>query len=127
MTYLCSILFICVASIDPLSKNKSPIIIKKCRNFCKQLTLPGRTVQQLPFFKTVRLCTVFNIELIDCPQVLMFLQLYEAIRILEFLSLFSNIGFCLFVVDCASLKKSVIHIQRHFVLVHKRSSELEVD
>jgi hypothetical protein len=47
----------------------------------------------------------FNIELIDCPQVLMFLQLYEAIRILEFLSLFSNNGFCLFVVDCALLKK----------------------
>jgi hypothetical protein len=39
------------------------------------------------------------------PQVLMFLQLYEAIRILEFLSLFFNNGFCLFVVDCALLKK----------------------
>jgi hypothetical protein len=34
------------------------LIIQKCRNFCKQLTLPGRTVQQLPFFKTVRLYTV---------------------------------------------------------------------
>ena len=28
------------------------------RHFCKQLTLPGRTVQQLLFFKTVRLYTV---------------------------------------------------------------------
>jgi hypothetical protein len=55
---LCSILFIFVASFDPLSKNKSQMIIQKCRNFCKQLTLPGRTVQQLPFFKTVRLYTV---------------------------------------------------------------------
>jgi hypothetical protein len=45
---------------DPLSKEKSRIIIQKCRNFCKQLTLPGRTVQQLPFFKTVRLSTVDN-------------------------------------------------------------------
>jgi hypothetical protein len=50
--------FIFVASVDPLSKNKSRIIIQKCRTFCKQLTLPGRTVQQLPFFKTVRLYTV---------------------------------------------------------------------
>jgi hypothetical protein len=50
--------FIFIASVDPLSKNKSWIIIQKCRNFCKQLTLPGRTVQQLPFFKTVRLYTV---------------------------------------------------------------------
>ena len=58
MTYLCSIFFIFVASVEPLSKNKSRIIIQKCRNFCKQLTLPGRTVQQLPFFKTVRLYTV---------------------------------------------------------------------
>ena len=58
MTYLCSIFFIFVASVDPLSKNKSRIIIQKCRIFCKQLTLPGRTVQQLPFFKTVRLYTV---------------------------------------------------------------------
>ena len=60
MTYLCSICFICVASVDPLSKNKSRIIIQKCRNFCKQLTLPGRTVQQLPFFKAVRLYTVIK-------------------------------------------------------------------
>ena len=60
MTYLCSIFKIFVASVDPLSKNKSRIIIQKCRNFCKQLTLPGRTVQQLPFFKTVRLYTVFT-------------------------------------------------------------------
>ena len=58
MTYLCSIFCIFVASVDPLSKNKSRIIIQKYRNFCKQLTLPGRTVQQLPFFKTVRLYTV---------------------------------------------------------------------
>ena len=60
MTYLCSIFVIFVASVDPLSKNKSRIIIQKCRNFCKQLTLPGWTVQQLPFFKTVRLYTVVN-------------------------------------------------------------------
>jgi hypothetical protein len=52
------IFFIFVDSLDPLSKNKSRIIIQKCRNFCKQLTLPGRTVQQLPFFKTVWLYTV---------------------------------------------------------------------
>jgi hypothetical protein len=58
MTYLCSIFFIFVASVDPLSKNKSRIIIQKCLKFCKQLTLLGRTVQQLPFFKTVRLYTV---------------------------------------------------------------------
>ena len=58
MTYLCSIIFIFVTSVDPLSKNKSRIIIQKCRNLCKQLTLPGRTVQQLPFFTTVRLYTV---------------------------------------------------------------------
>ena len=58
MTYLCTYFFIFVASLDPLSKNKSRIIIQKCRNFCKQLTLPGRTVQQLPFFKTVWLYTV---------------------------------------------------------------------
>ena len=58
MTYLCSIFFIFVASVDPLSKDKSRLIIQKCRNFCKQLTLPGRTVQQLPFFKSVRLYTV---------------------------------------------------------------------
>ena len=58
MTYLCTYFFIFVASLDPLSKNKSRIIIQKCRNFCKQLTLSGRTVQQLPFFKTVRLYTV---------------------------------------------------------------------
>ena len=38
--------FIFVASVEPLSKNKSRIIIPKCR------------VQQLPFFKTVRLYTV---------------------------------------------------------------------
>jgi hypothetical protein len=38
---LCSIFFIFVASVDPLSKDKSRIIIQKCRNFCKQLTLPG--------------------------------------------------------------------------------------
>ena len=62
MTYLCSIFFIFVASVDPLSKNKSRIIIQKCRNFCKQLTLPGRTVQQLPFFKTVRLYTVLTYQ-----------------------------------------------------------------
>ena len=61
MTYLCSIFFIFVTSVDPLSKNKSRIIIQKCRNLCKQLTLPGRTVQQLPFFKTVRLYTVIKI------------------------------------------------------------------
>ena len=61
MTFLCSIYFIFVASVDPLSKNKSRIIIQKCRNFCKQLTLPGRTVQQLPFFKTVRLYTVIMV------------------------------------------------------------------
>ena len=41
MTYLCSIFFILVASVDPLSKNKSRIIIPK-----------------LPFFKTARLYTV---------------------------------------------------------------------
>ena len=45
------------ARLKKISKNKSRIIIQKCRNFCKQLTLPGRTVQQLPFFKTVRLYT----------------------------------------------------------------------
>ena len=61
MTYLCSIFFIFVVSFDPLSKNKSIIIIKKCLNFCKQLTLPGRTVQQLPFFKTIRLYTVLPV------------------------------------------------------------------
>ena len=61
MTYRCSIFCIFVASVDPLSKNKSRIIIQKYRNFCKQLTLPGRTVQQLPFFKTVRLYTVITI------------------------------------------------------------------
>ena len=33
--------------------------------FCKQLTLPGRTVQQLPFFKTVRLYTVICEIIID--------------------------------------------------------------
>ena len=65
MTHLCSTFCIFVASVDPLSKNKSRIIIQKCRNFCKQLTLPGRTVQQLPFFKTVRLYTVHAIALIS--------------------------------------------------------------
>ena len=53
-----AVIFICVASVDPLSKNKSRIIIQKCWNFCKQLTLPCRTVQQLPFLKTVQLYTV---------------------------------------------------------------------
>ena len=32
-----------VASVDPLLKNKSRIIIQKCWNFCKQLTLPDQT------------------------------------------------------------------------------------
>jgi hypothetical protein len=40
----------------------------KCRNFCKQLTLPGRTVQQLPFFKTVRLYTVTIFQLLRDGQ-----------------------------------------------------------
>ena len=35
--------FIFFASVDPLSKNKSRIIIQKCWNFWKQLTLPGQT------------------------------------------------------------------------------------
>ena len=34
-----------------LTKDKSRIIIQKCRNFCKQLTLPGRRAQQLRFSK----------------------------------------------------------------------------
>ena len=45
-----------VASVDPLSKNKSRIIIQKCWNFCKQLTLPGQTATSS--LKTVRLYTV---------------------------------------------------------------------
>ena len=68
--------FIFVASVDPLSKNKSRIIIQKCLNFCKQLTLPGRTVQQLPFFKTVRLYTVIPSS--DSLSVQKWIKLYNS-------------------------------------------------
>jgi hypothetical protein len=62
MTYLCSIFFIFVASVDPLSKNKSRIIIQKCRNFCKQLTLPGwyNNSTTTSVFQNCRLYTVIS-------------------------------------------------------------------
>jgi hypothetical protein len=53
-----------VASVDPLSKNKSRIIIQKCWNFCKQLTLPGFGINLKEvidrFIWTIELCHIWN-------------------------------------------------------------------
>jgi hypothetical protein len=59
------------ASVDPLSKNKSRIILQKCWNFCKQLTLPGQTATSKTcrnfgividrFIWTIELCHIWNL------------------------------------------------------------------